>query len=689
VNDLIGQTLLHYKVLDKLGQGGMGVVYKAEDSKLKREVAIKFLPYNISSDAEERQRFEIEAQAAAALNHPNIATIYSIEESGKDVFIAMEFINGIELKEKIKKERPNLEEARKIIEQIASGLTAAHQKGIIHRDIKSANIMITKSGLIKIMDFGLAKIGGTSQITRFGTTLGTTAYMSPEQARGEKVDTRTDIWSMGVIFYEMLTGDLPFKGEFDQAIIYSILNVEPEPIISISKDLPVKFQNLIEKLLTKDRDKRYQNVEEFLADLKETKDFKTQSHDTIEDYISIAVLPFENMSSDKEVEYFADGLSEEVIGNLTGLKGMAVIPRTTSMQFKGTNKDINRIGKELGARYVITGSVRKFQDNLRISVQRLDLNNNKQLWAKTFKGKGDDIFDISENVSKEIVNATKAFDCYLQAREFITRRTKNSVQLAVDLYEKAIELDPQYSSAFAGLGEAYSIIFRDFERNEKLLDKALEVGLKAVEFDPTSSEAYAALGLSYFGKNELSKALDAARKAITLDDKNFNAFWILSRIYHTQDRDREAVEALEKLLQINPEFLIAYQDLAMYYERLNEMEKRKNLISIMLTVYPEYLKKHPDDSYMLMTYAVTLAEVDRKEEAKVAGEKALKYNPKDAVMMYYGACLYARLDERRHAVELLKKAVENGYENFEWIKRDPDFENIRKEPGYIELVKGK
>ena len=689
MNDLIGQTLLHYKVLDKLGQGGMGVVYKAEDSKLKREVAIKFLPYNISSDAEERQRFEIEAQAAAALNHPNIATIYSIEETGKDVFIAMEFINGIELKEKIKKERPNLDEARNIIEQIASGLSAAHQKGIIHRDIKSANIMITKSDLIKIMDFGLAKIGGTSQITRFGTTLGTTAYMSPEQARGEKVDTRTDIWSMGVIFYEMLTGDLPFKGEFDQAIIYSILNVEPEPIISISKDLPVKFQHLIEKLLTKDRDKRYQKIEEFLADLKETKDIKAQSHDTKENNKSIAVLPFENMSSDKEIEYFSDGLTEEIIGNLTGLKGMTVIPRTSSMQFKGTNKDINRIGKELGTRYIITGSVRKFQDNLRISVQRLDLNTNKQLWAKTFKGKTEDIFDISENVSKEIVNATKAFDCYLQAREFITRRTKNSVQIAVDLYEKAIELDPQYSSAFAGLGEAYSIIFRDFERNEKLLDKALDVGLKAVEFDPTSSEAYAALGLSYFGKNELSKALDAARKAITLDDKNFNAFWILSRIYHTQDRDREAAEALEKLLKINPEFLLAYQDLAMYYERLNEMEKRKNLIGLMLTVYPEYLNKHPDDSYMLMTYAVTLAEVDRKEEAKVAGEKALRYNPKDAVMMYYGACLYSRLNDNLQAVELLKKAVDNGYGNFEWIKRDPDFENIRKEPGYLELIKSK
>jgi serine/threonine protein kinase/tetratricopeptide (TPR) repeat protein len=689
VNGLIGQTLLHYKVLDKLGQGGMGVVYKAEDSKLKREVAIKFLPYNISSDAEERQRFEIEAQAAAALNHPNIATIYSIEESGKDVFIAMEFINGIELKEKIKKERPNLDEARNIIEQIASGLSAAHQKGIIHRDIKSANIMITKSGLIKIMDFGLAKIGGTSQITRFGTTLGTTAYMSPEQARGEKVDTRTDIWSMGVIFYEMLTGDLPFKGEFDQAIIYSILNVEPEPIISISKDLPVKFQNLIEKLLTKDRDKRYQKLEEFLADLKETKDTKTQLHDTKEDNKSIAVLPFENMSSDKEIEYFSDGLTEEIIGNLTGLKGMTVIPRTSSMQFKGTNKDINRIGKELGSRYIITGSVRKFQDNLRISVQRLDLNNNKQLWAKTFKGNVEDIFDISENVTKEIVNATKAFDCYLQAREFITRRTKNSVQLAVDLFEKAIMLDPLYSAAYAGLGEAYGIIYRDFDRNESLLDKALEVGLKAVEFDPTSSEAYAALGLSYFGKSELSKALEAAKKAITLDEKNYNAYWILSRIYHTEDRDQEAADALEKLLKINPEFLLAYQDLQMYYARLNQNEKHVKHMNRMLEVYPEYLKKHPDDSYTQMTYACTLAIVSRKEEAIAEGEKALKYNSKDPVMMYYGACLYSTLNEKQQAIGYLKKAIENGYGNFEWIKRDPDFENIRKEPGYIELVKGK
>jgi len=686
---MIGKTISHYRIVDKLGEGGMGIVYLAEDIKLKREVAIKFLPRQISSDAEERQRFEIEAQAAAALNHPNIATIYAIEESENEVFIVMEFINGIELKEKFKNDPLDFEESRNIIEQVAEGLNVAHKKGIIHRDIKSANIMITKFGLVKIMDFGLAKIGGTSQITKFGTTLGTTAYMSPEQARGEKVDNRTDIWSMGVIFYEMLTGESPFKGEFDQAIIYSIINVEPEAVVSKNKKLPIKIQSILEKLLAKNPELRYKNSEEFLADLNETNSSNEKAETNKEEEKSIAVLPFENMSADKELDYFSDGLIEEVIVNLTDLKGMKVIPRATSTQFKDSKKDITRIGQELSARYIIMGSIRKFQDNIRISALRIDTKNGKQLWAKTFKGNLEEIFEIQENVSKEIVNVTKAFDCYLQARELIIRRTKNSVQLAVDLFEKAIELDPQYSAAFAGLGEAYGIIYRDFDRDEKLLDKALEVGLKAVEFDSTSSEAYAALGLSYYGKNELTKSLEATRRAITLDDKNYNAYWILSRIYHTEDRDREASEALEKMIKISPEFLQAYQDLQMYYERLGEMEKRSSLMDIMLKIFPEYLKKHPEDSYKQMTLAVTLAEVGRNDEAKVVGEKALRYNSKDPIIIYYGACLYARLEENQKAVELLKKAIENGYGNFEWIKRDPDFENIRKEPGYVKLMQGK
>src|SRR3989304_2965080 len=325
---MIGETILHYKITDKLGEGGMGVVYKAEDTKLKREVAIKFLPNFISKSKEDKSRFENEAQAAASLNHPNIATIHAIEEVDNQIFIVMEFINGIELKEKIKVGQLDIEESLNIIVQIAEGLKVAHKRGIIHRDIKSANIMITQSGLAKIMDFGLAKIGGTSQITKFGTTLGTTAYMSPEQARGEMVDNRTDIWSMGVIFYEMLTQKFPFKGEFDQAIIYSILNEEPEPINSANIELPFRYQQIIEKLLAKNPALRYKSVDDFLDELIETKNTQTQIEIGENKESTIAVLPFENMSSDTEIEYFSDGLTEEVIVNLTGLKGMKVIPRT-------------------------------------------------------------------------------------------------------------------------------------------------------------------------------------------------------------------------------------------------------------------------------------------------------------------------------------------------------------------------
>ena len=267
---MIGKTVSHYRILEELGRGGMGIVYKAQDTTLNRDVAIKFLPKQVSSE-EEKERFTVEARAAAALNHPNIATIHAIEESKNEIFIVMELINGIELKDKISKAVPTVEEALNIIEQVAEGLNAAHQKGIIHRDMKSSNVMITESGIIKIMDFGLAKVRGVSNITRFGTTLGTAAYMSPEQARGENVDHRSDIWSLGILSFETLTGKLPYSGEFEQAIIYSILNEEPKTVLSIRKDVPLKLDQIIMKMLSKQKEQRYQDISELLLDLKELK----------------------------------------------------------------------------------------------------------------------------------------------------------------------------------------------------------------------------------------------------------------------------------------------------------------------------------------------------------------------------------------------------------------------------------
>ena len=706
---MIGTVISHYKILEKLGEGGMGIVYKAEDLKLKRPVAIKFLPRHISSNEQERERFQIEAQAAAALNHPNISTIHAIEEFNDEVFIVMEYIDGPELKSKIDSGRMDVEEVLTLVEQIAKGLQIAHHKEIYHRDVKSTNVMLTRSGQVKVMDFGLAKLKNSAQITKAGTTVGTVAYMSPEQARGEKVDHRSDIWSLGIILYEMLAGKLPYGGDFEQAILYSILNEDPVPITSVREDVPIKIEQMLKKMLSKDLNFRYQDLDEFLKDLNDFRSKKSTVKKDDDDEKTIAVLPFENISPDKETDYFADGLAEELIINLSKIKEVHVIARTNSMRYKGTEKNINTIGRELGVRYIMEGSVRKFKDDLRISVQMIDVAKGTQLWGETYKGKLADIFDIQEKVAKEIADAlmvklspvekveltkrptlnAEAFDCYLKGRNFLMNRTKNNLDFAILLFQKAVDLDSRFASAYAGLGEAYATMYRDFDRQESWLDKAMEVSLKGLMYDSSLSEAYASLGLAYYGKDALDEALSASKKAIELDPNNFNAYWILSRIYHSSDRDRDACGALEKVVSINPNFLTAYDDLGMYYERLGDTENLERTIQRVLTVVPKYLVQHPEDTYRRMAYAVTLAKAKRIEESKAEGEKALELNPNDPIMMYYGACLYARLGEKESAVQLLGNAVNNGYENYEWIKRDPDFESIRQETGYIELMKGR
>lgn len=705
---MIGQKFSHYNIIEKLGEGGMGVVYKAEDIKLKREVAIKFLPHHISANKQERQRFEIEAQAAAALNHPNIATIHAIEESNDEVFIVMEFINGVELKEKVSNNLLPIEESLKIVEQIAEGLKAAHLKGITHRDIKSSNIMITQSGQIKIMDFGLAKLRGVSNITVLGTTLGTVGYMSPEQARGEQVDHRTDIWSLGVIFFELLTGKLPYGGEYDQAIIYSILNEEPKSIMTIRKDSPLKLEQIIMKLLSKNKERRYQNVSEFLEDMNEFK-IKNKNVESSEEKKTIAVLPFDNISPDKDADYFADGLAEELITNLSKIKEIKLVARTNTMRYKGTDKDIKTLGRELSARYIMQGSVRKNKDDLRISVQLIDVFQESQLWGETYKGKLADVFDIQEKVSKEVADALRlnlsltekvvltkrstvnaeAFDHYLRAREFLSRLTKNNIQFAIQFFQKAIDADTRYAPAYAGLSESYASLYLYFVRNDELLDKSIESGMKALMYDPTLSEAYSALSLAYLSKKLYEDASSAGQKAIELDPNNYIAFWILGRIYHSSDRDLEAVELYKKVISLNPDFYAAYSDLSASYETLNYMDDYNQIIGISLEVYQRYISQHPDDSRAHIFYANDLARANKIPEAKAEMEKAIELSPTDTLMLYNVACFMSLVGDLKGSMKYILKAFENGYANYEWMKRDPDLNNIRNEPEYIELMKGK
>ena len=705
---MIGETILHYKILEKLGEGGMGIVYKAQDTNLNREVAIKFLPRHIASQKEERERFKVEARAAAALNHPSIATIYSIEEDKDEVFIVMEYINGVELKDKIAGGQINMNEELDIARKIADGLAAAHSEGIIHRDIKSSNIMVTSNGKVKIMDFGLAKITGSGQVTRVGTTMGTAAYMSPEQASGEKVDNRTDIWSLGVILYELLTGELPFKADYEAAWNYVILNKQPLKPSELDRKIPPQVDSIVMRMLEKERDKRYQSSDELMKDIDRVKSELSGAEEGMKTK-AIVVLPFNNISAEPENEYFSDGLTEELIMNLSRLKDMRVVSRTSSMQYKGTQKGIKDIGRELGVRYIIEGSVRKFQDNLRITAQLIDVETDRQLWAETYKGNLADVFEIQEKVSKQIVDAlmmkltplekvvlekratlnAEAFDYYLRARDFLYQRSKNSVQYAMQQFQQAIEMDARYAGAYAGLGEAYATYYQNFESKDIWLDKAIDTSLKAITYDPSLSEAYAALALAHFYKKSNEEAFAAGKKAIELDPNNFNGYWILARIYHSTDKDREAVDLLKKVIELNPDFYSAYNDLRLIYDRLGEHEKKKEILKTSIDVYKRYCLKHPDDGRAHLFFALTLLEDGNVEEAKKENARALELNPTDPLMQYNAACFYARVGEKNLAIDTLKNAMTAGYQDYEWIKRDSDLDNIRKEPKFVELMKGK
>jgi len=712
MNDMTGQTVSHYKLIDKIGEGGMGVVYKAKDLKLDRSVAIKFLPAHLSSSDENKSRFITEAKSAAALNHQNIMNIFEIDEQNGSMFLVMEYIEGETLKSHIS----NLQSGSGIsylkatdwVLQIAHGLKTAHDKNIIHRDIKTENIMVTSSGQLKVMDFGLAKLKGSSGLTKTGTSLGTLSYMSPEQAQGVPVDHRSDIWSLGVVFYEMLTGETLFKAEHEAAFLYLIVNEEPPAPSILDRKIPHQIDSVVKKMLEKDPSQRFQKMNEVIKALESAKEEINKSESSVKKK-AIAVLPFNNISSDKENEYFGDGLTEELTANLSRLKEMRVISRTTTMQYKGTKKDIKIIGRELGARYIMEGSVRKFQDDLRITAQLIDVENDEQLWAETFKGKLADIFDIQEKVSKQIVDAlmvkltptekveltkrptlnVEAFDYNLRARNFLYKQSKNNIQFAIQFFEKAIALDSRYAEAYAGMAEAYALRYAYFERKDAWLDKALELSLKAIMYDSTLSEAYAALALSYLFKGTYDEALAAVQKALTIEPNNFFGYWILSRIYCMTDRDSEAIEPLKKVIKLNPDFYTAYSDLRMIYERLKDETNHDELLNKTLQFYDRYLEQNPDDGRARIFHAQTLVIAGKIDEAKKETNIALELSPNDNVMLYNAACVYSRINEKKLAIDILRNIMASGFEHYDWIKRDPDLENLHKEPEYIELMKGK
>jgi serine/threonine protein kinase/regulator of sirC expression with transglutaminase-like and TPR domain len=703
---MIGRLISHYKILDKLGEGGMGVVYKAKDTRLNRTVALKLLPTELTADAEIKKRFIHEARAASALNHPSITIIYDIGESEEGTFIAMECIEGVNLAERIRSGILAVEEALDITIQVAEALHEAHEKGIVHRDVKCENIILSGTGRVKIIDFGVAKLLGGTEQTEVGLRIGTMAYMSPEQIWGKEIDHRTDIWSLGVVLYEMLTGERPFQGDYEESLIYSILNTDPKPVSAMRPDVPETVEYILQKALAKESHDRYRTIRSFITDMQAMWRISPPVYDS---GVSIAVLPFEDISSEKDNEYFSDGLTEELIMHLSQLKTMKVISRTTVMKYRGEKKSIRTIGEELGVRYILEGSVRKYEDDLVITAQLIEAAADAHLWAAKFKGNLADVFSIQENVSKHIVEALQvklspneeralskrpttnpeAFDYHLRARNALYRMTKNDVKSSIQLFLRAIELDGNYADAHAGLGEAYACLYLYFERKDSYLNTAVEACRKAIMLNAELPEAYSALGMAYFNKNMRDEALTAVLRAIELDPNNFIAYWILGRIYRETDRDRDAIQPFKKVIELNPDFYAVHMDLRSVYERLGDSEHYATAVNGELEVYPRYLSKFPEDPRAHIFYAVALARADRTDEARLEAAKAVELNPADPLMMYNTACFYAQIGEKTLAIDSLKNSLKAGMADYEWIKRDPDLDTIRNDPGYIDLMKGK
>jgi TolB-like protein/Flp pilus assembly protein TadD len=424
---------------------------------------------------------------------------------------------------------------------------------------------------------------------------------------------------------------------------------------------------------------------------------------------AVAVLPFDNISPDPEADYFSDGLTDELIARLSLVGEIELVSRWASMQYKGRRQDLRAIGDELGARYIVGGSVRRFQDSVRITVQLVDVATNRQLWGNTYKGKLDDIFDIQEQVAQQIVEALKlklsfsekvsltkrqtvnaqAYDLYLRGQDYLYRLTKRSVEYAIQLFEKAIELDPRYAAAYAGCSSAYGQMYQWFSREEKYRAKAQELSFKALMYDSNLPEAYAAMGLSYFIWGKFEEAAASSRKAIELDPDDFIAYWTLGRIHFSSGEHEQALALFQRVIDIKPGFYAAYADLSLSYEGLGRMEEAQAAAGRLLELLPNYLLQNPDDARARIFYAATLAKMGRKDEAIREGAAALELSPGDPMMLYNGACLYTLLGETDRAIDTLARAVGMGYENFRWMQHDPDLDRLRDDPRFIELTGGR
>ena len=665
---MIGQSISHYKILEKLGEGGMGVVYKAQDLKLNRPVALKFLPQHIIAKPVDKARFLQEAQAAALLNHPNICAIYGIHDDGDEHFIELEYVEGVTIREHLPIQKTV--DVLDLAIQIGEGLLEAHAKEIVHRDIKSENIMVNSRGQVKIMDFGLAKLKGSPQLTQSSTTVGTLAYTAPEQVRGAPSDIRSDIFSFGVVLYEMLAGRVPFRGEHPAALMYSIVHEDPEPLEQYRPNTPPDIVSIVGKALEKDPSDRYQSVAELVVDLKRarrktsapstfppdesdmrkydnaaqktksttTPHVRQQSRRTFllsagvgllviaamvagyfllpghdEPLTSLAVMPFVNSTGDQNLEYLTDGMTENIISNLSKLADLRVMSRGSVFRYKGKDIAPDELGKTLHVRAVLTGRMTQRPDGFLISLELVDTKDNRQIWGDHYtrtvaalssleteiprkvserlqlKLSGDD----RKNLSTGSTSNSEAYQLYLKGRFNWNKRTPEALQRAIDFYKQAIEKDPTFVQSYVGLAETYVLLPVYFYRPPKdALENAQTYAEKALELDPHRSEAFSVLGYAMWSQMNIEEAERNFLRAIELNPRHATTHQWYAIALSSWGRHDEALSEIKKAIELDPLSLIIQDNFGIVLNSAGRQDEAMTVVSQVIEVEPSFPMAH-------------------------------------------------------------------------------------------------
>ena len=758
-----GARLGRYEIRSQLGTGGMGEVYLAQDTGLDRKVALKILPPDLAEDNDRMSRFVREAKSASALNHPNILTIHEIGEVDGLHFIATEYIEGETLKSRLERETLSLKSTLDIALQVASALDAAHRAGIVHRDIKPDNIMVRSDGIVKLLDFGLLKLTAaqTAEVdsegqtklqvrTSAGVIMGTTAYMSPEQARGLEMDARTDIWSFGCVLYEMLANQQAFHGETMTDVLANIIHREPSSIVAHRRDTPAELERIIAKTVRKNRDERYQSAKELFDDLQqlhtrllvEAEILRSGEGERVSQIhpspflSSIAVLPFTNLSAEKDNEYFSEGLTDEIIMNLSKLKMLKVISRGSSMRYVKEGKTHQQTANDLGVQYLLEGSVRRYGSDLRITAQLVDAFRDEYIWAETYRGTMSDIFDIQEKVAAEIAQAlqlrlspaekqnlkrrptenTGAYQLYLQGRFFWNKRSQEGLKTAIKYFEAAIERDPHYAVAWAGIADSYSLLgeFGNIPRKE-LYPKARAAVNKALEIDNRLAEVHTSLAsILMLSEWDWANSEKEFKLALELNPNYATARHWYSQWLLNMGRLEESLEMISRAAELDPvsQAILKDKGLALYYNR--QYDEALELATKTLELDPNYAAAHrllslayqakgmfdealiEHEKWAALTGNKVEAAVNLAQLYAVSGKfeearRLIEGVERDRLLtdqMYRGlALVHLALGETDLAFKYLEESCERHEEALLSLKVDPKVDGLRSDPRFTELLK--